>query len=106
MDDLGVARHGLKEKASVAMGGIPFHAQQCRRLFSGEFEHLSRLANGLRTLQLTRLDALEVGVPARPCCRSAFGRRSECLQMDIFDVRFLEGDAQRRFRESGPARQG
>jgi hypothetical protein len=105
VNDLGISGHGVQQQRSMAMRRLPLHAQQRTRLFANELEHLRRLHHRLGKLELTRVDARHIRVPARPRCRPSFGGRAERLEVHVFDPSFFERAPKRGLRKARAPRQ-
>src|SRR4051794_14233320 len=89
----------------MAVGGLALHADERARLLICEVEHLRRLCNRFGKLELPRIDALEVVMPAGPRGGTAFRGRAESFEVNIFDPRLFESGPKRRLRKARAPRQ-
>ena len=95
MRDLDVRRDGVEQQGPVAVRRLALEAQQGARLVLGQSEHLRALGDRFGELELSGIDALEVGMASCASGRPALGRPTKCVQVHLFDAGFLERGPER-----------
>ena len=95
MLDLGVAGDRLKKQCPVAMRGVAFEAQKRAGLLFRQRNHLRRLGDRLRKLELSCVNPLEIGMASSSGGTTPFSRRSKRFEVTIFDACFFQSRPQR-----------